>query len=81
LWLHLTASAQQLSQTPVAFYLSAGILVLSTRCCLPALLLLLLPFPVTAQVLGLTNYSHWDKAAELRSCMLKHDDIAGEQAG
>lgn len=30
------------------------------------------------QVLGLTNYSHWDKAAELRSCMLKHDDIAEE---
>lgn len=36
---------------------------------------------MTAQVLGLTNYSHWDKAAEMRSCMLRHDDIAGEQAG
>lgn len=29
------------------------------------------------QVLGLTNYSHWEKAADMRSCMLKHDDIAG----
>jgi hypothetical protein len=30
------------------------------------------------QVLGLTNYSHWDRAAEMRSCMVKHDDIAGK---
>lgn len=35
---------------------------------------------LSAQVLGLTNYSHWDKAAEMRSCMVKHEDIAGGQA-
>jgi hypothetical protein len=37
--------------------------------------LLLLP---AGQVLGLTNYSHWDKAAAMRSCMVQHEDIAGE---
>lgn len=30
------------------------------------------------QVLGLTNYSHWDKAAEMRQCMLKDNAIAEE---
>lgn len=56
--------------------------MLSPRCRLPlALLLLLLSAAVAAQVLGLTNYSHWDKAAEMRACMLRHDDIAGEQTG
>ncbi|KAF8067374.1 hypothetical protein HT031_002422 [Scenedesmus sp. PABB004] len=30
------------------------------------------------QVLGLTNYSHWDKAAELRGCLLADKAIADE---
>jgi hypothetical protein len=29
------------------------------------------------QVLGLTNYSHWEKAPQLRSCLLKDNAIAG----
>jgi hypothetical protein len=33
--------------------------------------------PACLQVLGLTNYSTWPKAAEMRSCMLQHRDIAG----
>lgn len=62
--------------------LCAGLLMLSPRCRLPlALLLLLLSAAVAAQVLGLTNYSHWDKAAEMRACMLRHGDVAGEQTG
>lgn len=34
-------------------------------------------FAALLQVLGLTNYSHWDKAADLRACMLKDEAIAG----
>lgn len=30
------------------------------------------------QVLGLTNYSHWEGAPQLRSCMLQHADIGQE---
>lgn len=43
----------------------------------PSLLSLWLPHLIV-QVLGLTNYSHWDKAAEMRSCMLKDSAVAGE---
>eukprot|EP00775_Hariotina_reticulata_P011842 gene11842-11986_t len=32
----------------------------------------------TFQVLGLTNYSHWDKAADMRKCMLEDKAIADE---
>lgn len=32
-----------------------------------------------SQVLGLTNYSSWPKAGEMRACMLEHKDIAGDR--
>jgi hypothetical protein len=33
---------------------------------------------LSQQVLGLTNYSHWDKAADMRKCILEDKSIADE---